>query len=1128
MQEPAATPPTAAPASSTDSAVPSPQKEKAALNANAKSFVPTKLESAAAVVAASTPHIATAMPMSPGKVGLQSLPPPGGMYGMSSPNARGVSAANAPPFMPLNPAALRGGAMPPGMPFFPPGMPMSPLYFGSMAPPASPLVNVGNASLAALRSNVPPKFCCILLIGIPGVGKTTVGRDVVASLQDDKIPWQFFSGSNFVKEGPTPYKTTPWETTKFVFDALGQKLDALLAKQSATDTVTKGLVIDKNCKGVEDLHYLMAMLRTRGLPLVGIVSLDVPDTEVIVSRIGGGEEQQERIKHHRVIQTRLCDAARSMHLLRTIDASKSKEEVARSLRTMVLGLSAQNPATGARTPHARNSTQTLPGGVEPLGSTGSGITHPVLSYSDSACPMVDDYLVYCNVMTSLFTMVVKGAQTFPGVTEYAPLSTKDMESKLATFKANYVVRRKADGTKYLLVNDGTGLYLVPRHMRAVLRIPREAWLGVPLTHVGKFVLDGDLVRLSKDRTKEKFIVFDVLHWAEPNSTVNTVSRLTWTERQEKLNAHLCLETSAFYPTKTSEVIVVLQVQTLFDKAVDLLEQADYPCEGLVFQSKRQIEDSYLWRAPTSITVDLRLGAVVGTVPADGAAAAAAPPTPNAAGSGGLEASQSQSLGPRQYSFSDRNHATPTEPPATRTFAVEVYSTLEKAYIRLGTDTVNVRRPEVVEGSICICGIAPEPDAKKPSWVFHRVRHDVSRAAYKPLVEKILKECLIPKTALMNWLQPGSGDAAATGSAATAATPAAAAGAAAAASTLPTVSVGGQVPQLGTAVQPDRPQGSATAATTSMSRGGFGSSLETQQPAAAAASGGNSSVLQHFEKAKYMPSTAGGDTMVDQLKRVTGGSVKVHNASQQPPAVTSGGGGSNAAASAAPIKMSLIESVAGGTVSVVKSTATPPPAPEASAAGGRHAAKEKRHKTCCDCQGNGEDGRTDQRDRRFYCYTCWAKLGTDFCSECGAFAKGYRESTRRRVSPFYCDACWDSFNANKKEKETPAEGTAAAEGAADTEKKPKAEKKSKAKEGEEPAAVDPAAAANGDKPAKEKKPRVRKASKSSSPVQDSTSAAEPPAADAASASAAPPADAAEPERADAPAPSNDAAPATSSA
>jgi adenylate kinase family enzyme len=1026
----------------TDASAPSPHREKAMLNANAKSFVPTKLESASAPAAATTPNMSAAVPTTPGKMAfapmtLGQMPPPlmgppggAGAYVMPSPNARGgYPASGAPPTFLLNPAALRG---PPMVPMMAPGVAMSPLFFPP--PPASPLVNVGNASLAALRSNVPPKFCCVLLVGVPGVGKTTVGRDVVAGLQEDKISWQFFSGSNYIKEGPV--RQTPWETTRYVFDALGQKLDAMLAKQSTE--LTKGLIIDKNCKGVEDLHYLLAMLRSRGLPLVGIVSLDVQDTEVIASRIGGGEEQLERIKHHRVIQTRICEAARSMHLLRTIDASKTKEDVARSLRTMVLGLSASNPATGVKAPHGQPA-------------------HPTLPYSESSCTIVDDYIEYCTVMNNLFSMVVKGAQTFPGIVEYTPLSTKDMEHKLSTFKSNYMVRRKPDGTKYLLVNDGSGsLYLIPRHMRAVLRIPRDAWLGVPLTHVGKFVLDGDLVRLSKERSKEKFVVYDVLHWSEPNSTTNTVSRLTWSERQEKLNSHLCLETSAFYPTKTSEVIVVLQVQTSFDKAIDLVEPTDYPCEGLVFQSRRQIDETYLWRAPTSITVDLRLGSVLSTTPvADGGGA---PPTPMSTSH--AEGSMSMQ---RQYSFSDRSHSSPTDPPATRTFAVEVYSTADKAYTRLGTDTVDVRRPEVVEGSICICGIAVDAETKKTSWVFHRVRHDVSRAAYKPFVERVLKECLVSKQALMNWLQPGSGDP-------PAGVPQQAGG------TPVTVTVAQQqVPQLGTAVQPDRPALTTAERNVTMSRGVFGMSLnetrEGDRPAAdakATAAASSQSVMQHFEKAKYVSaSQAQGDTMVDQLKRVIPGSVKV----QGPAASTPRQQG----------KKSLLESVGVGNVTVVKPP-SPPPAASATAA---QAAKEKgapeakpvavRTKTCAECAKtkNPEDGRVDKKDRRFYCFSCWANAGTEFCADCGEFAKGYRETTRRRVSPFYCQACWDAFSA-KKEKEKEKKDATSDEKKGDDEEAGRSEKPSQSKE-------------------KERKPRAKnppKAAKATSAEQAAECAAQP--------------------------------------
>ena len=412
---------------------------------------------------------------------------------------------------------------------------------------------------------------------------------------------------------------------------------------------------------------------------------------------------------------------------------------------------------------------------------------------------------------------------------------------------------------------------------------------------------------------------------------------------------------------------------------------------------------------------------------------------------------------RGHSFSA--HSSPAEPPPTRVFAVEVYSTYDKSYVRLGSDTIEVRRPDVVEGSICICGLLVDSETKKLSWIFHRVRHDVSRAAYKPHVEKLLKECLITKQAMMIWLVPGSADAAAAAAAVAAQLPAPTS------ANVPTPGVTvGQVPQLGIAVQPDRPAQTTTERNVTMSRGVFGMSLGHEEKAAEAAAAAtkkdpSSTVLQHFEKAKYVTAVTGSSqdsgTMVEQLKRVIPGQIKVQ---QTGPAASSGPLGG---------KKTLLESVVGNvTVVQQQAPATPPPANEASSAGPHQRERGERkeggskHRSCNECQKpkNPEDGRVDKKDHRFYCFACWAVAGTEFCSDCGEFAKGYRESTRRRVTQFYCNACWDIFNAKKA-----------------------AEDATKVADGAEPAPKEPTDA-DGTNGEKTKKTRVRnpKPKKSQSP------------------------------------------------
>ncbi|EKF37655.1 hypothetical protein MOQ_002150, partial [Trypanosoma cruzi marinkellei] len=75
-------------------------------------------------------------------------------------------------------------------------------------------------------------------------------------------------------------------------------------------------------------------------------------------------------------------------------------------------------------------------------------------------------------------------------------------------------------------------------------------------------------------------------------------------------------------------------------------------------------------------------------------------------------------------------------------------------------------------------------------------------------------------------------------------------------------------------------------------------------------------------------------------------------------------------------------------------------------------------TCTQClkKKQAEDLRLDKEDNNYYCYSCWAKLGWEFCRECGEFNKGYRERTRRRIGEFYCNNCWSNFNKGEEEEE----------------------------------------------------------------------------------------------------------------
>lgn len=928
----------AAVAADASSAAASPQKS---LNANAKAFKPkldgttiqeAQLSQTIAIPptaaksttkidkAATTPIQRT--PSAPQLRAPPSMPigtvPAAMMFGLSpvivptTPPTAG--AARVTPLTPLQ--ATTVGGIPPFAP--PVGMiPPSPMFFGANL--ATPSVNVGNASLAALRSKEPPKFVCVLLVGLPSSGKTVIGRDVVASLNSDKLGWTFFSGSDYLKEGN---KQSAWESAKDVFDALNNKLDAQLAKQSIPEERIKGLVIDKNCRGVEDLFYLSSLLKSKGVPLVGVVSLDVKDDDTLIRRMGKGEDQIEKVRYHRVIQARIIESAKVANLYRSVDATKPREAVAQAVRTMVLGCSVN------------------PQAVRPLCWT---------SYCDSTCQMVESYEEYASVMSTLFSLAKtsssnpqRGTERFPGFTDYTPLSTRELSepSKVALLRKEYSVRRKIDGTKHVCVFDGQNFYLVPRHMRAILKVNKEAWFG-QLANIGKLVLDGDLVRQIKDKAKEKFIVYDVLFWSDAqNPNVNLVRGAPWKERQERLYGSLCHESEVFYKNK-NDCVICHQRSEPWEKALELLDTPDYPSDGLVLQPHMATHQTFVWRPPQAITCDLRLGTLISAVQPE-VAPVAAPTVPT--------------VTPTTPQKMERQ-ASNVQVETVKTFTVEAFDKDHRQYVRLGTETVEVRRNDVVEGCFCICGLAFESDGSK-HWVFHRARYDVACAAYKSHVDDLLANCLIPRSRLVTWLIEER--------------------------LVPQATV--EVPKPVVALS-----GGPTAG---VSRGAFGSALEAPKPTPSA-----TAVTTAVSAAK----------LCEQLKLVVP-AAQVKKQQQRPAEQQN--------------DLRTLETMI-QTVHVVHqdtTTTTTTNAVKVDKSNDKQPASAHDEETtrkgllaCGECKKSKkqEDLRIDPKDKRHYCYACWAKAGTEFCADCGEFAKGYRETLRRQTTPFYCDECWRKYSAKKR-------------------------------------------------------------------------------------------------------------------
>ncbi|ORC91203.1 uncharacterized protein TM35_000062080 [Trypanosoma theileri] len=986
------------------------------------------------------PNLAGVPPPPPPPPFMPPPPPPSCGGPMSFPGPIGVAMSSMlmakGPDASLLSSVFPNGSMGPPPPPPPTAMPPPPLQqqqlqqLGLVPQPQGVRVSVGNATLAALVSKEPPKFSCVLLSGIPGVGKTTMGRELVSELKRDGLGWVFFSGADFL--AGTTAKRPAWETTKEVFDALQKRLDELLEQQKNERNV-KGLVIDKNVKSIEDIYYLAALLKARQIPFVGIVGMEAENDDVLLKRMGGGEELREKLKYHRVIHARVRALAKRAGMYREIDATKSMEEVLNSLRTMVLGCCAQPPQRGIR----------------------------IDLYGDStATAMVDNHTEFCDVLTKLFDLVqtTKGlVPHYPGTADFTPFSTREMTEKnrVSTIKSGYGVRRLNSGGRHLLLYHNGSLHLIPTHLKAVLRMPEKAWLGSKLDTVGSFVLEGDLVRLNKDRSGEKFLVFDALFWSNAeHPETNEVMRMNWAERQAFLATHLPAEKNAVFPSGTN-CIVVHQATVKLEEIREMLESSDYPSEGIVFQPIHAVntyEKVYVWRPPSSITVDFRIGALKSTttdmIVSDGSikegdgVVTSSINSPSSTSHFQQQQQQQQqqqrlssvlSLGQSVSSQGGLGRSVCQDNIPTRTFELEVYDKYEKEYTQFEDGTVEVRNPDVVEGCICSCVLA---DEKKHTWTFERIRYDALRPAYKRDVVTLLENCIIPKAKLIHWLEHEK--------------------------IIPPAP--GNTPPM----QPIIP-GSATPKSTATPTGTqthHGIGLPTYASAVMMQHGGiPGTVPMHMPPPPPVTEKSGYQTMFPRtspnrmsssqnsvMAALADPVYKIHgpmNAATEPrtktPHTKPSSTGDVQPLSTLELLTTMVPSV-----HIVRTDSTSEKhksnqkdhsrqqRDRSEQHGGRsmdekggdekggNSKKSSRHNKTHQSGGQGntevpancaqcskkqqpEDLRLDKRDQNYYCYGCWAKLGWEFCRECNEFKEGYRERTRRRVGDFYCNDCWASFN-----------------------------------------------------------------------------------------------------------------------
>lgn len=682
--------------------------------------------------------VAGQTPMSSGGGGVAAphgyAPPPPGFVMMQQPPAA-TAMASGPPFK-------MAAAAPP----YPPSRVSPAPYAGSggVPPPPAPAPQQkqqlrqqhrdASREASADESSIPFHFPCVLIAGMPSSGKTTIARKLVDELRSNGDPWHLFSGADVQM---SKEKMSTWDSIRDVFNALSVHLDELVALP------IKGLVLDKNFKTVEEIYYLTDLLKSKGTPLVGIVGLDCSE-EALLERMGGlVAEQRERIKYHRVIQAAVVGITKAAGLYNRVDGNPTVAEVVAECRTQVLALaSAGSPPVPC-------------------------VLRTYTSGDSRVATMVENYAVYCDVVRQLTDHVLIRPGEFPrpsgwgGRTERFTQSILTDTERVEAIRQRYGVRRLAGGTRYLLFHLGGQLYLIPSTLRSVLTLPSSSWMGTALSRLGMFIVEGELVRMSRDH--EAFLVYEVHYWVEkPTEKTNVALDAGWKERQGILDRNLLAECSGFFPQGCDCVVLHQRTEPL-SSAVSLLDQSEYRSVGLLLQplTAHAGDKAYEWREPSSLMIHFRVGAKLDTV--GGSAFQPSPlVSPTQAGKAAASAATDHISSPSPalvgglhgaHRMMPTDHTCTTPLPITpsarfHTFALEVYNKAEKRYEQLNGATADVRHWNVMEGCIVLCSMK---DSSTKHWVVRRICTDLTRPAYKHEAEEILSNCVVPHVVFVNWV-----------------------------------------------------------------------------------------------------------------------------------------------------------------------------------------------------------------------------------------------------------------------------------------------------------------------------------------------------------------------------------------
>eukprot|EP01065_Artemidia_motanka_P003841 TRINITY_DN1183_c0_g1_i2.p2 TRINITY_DN1183_c0_g1~~TRINITY_DN1183_c0_g1_i2.p2 ORF type:complete len:681 (+),score=243.49 TRINITY_DN1183_c0_g1_i2:207-2045(+) len=439
----------------------------------------------------------------------------------------------------------------------------------------------------------------VLIMGPPGVGKSTVGHKLAESFHG--AFWSAAGALRKVQEedakrpfGSQGRSGVLWHDT---LDAL-KGLDEFLSANKGPEV--KGFFLDAQGRNTQQFFYLCNILRKHGLSPGQVLSLECGDDEKLIKEAGGADAKARLDQFRTQNQKRMAMLAQAKGLVHSVDASGPAE------KTIEL---------------AKAEVQLL--FDRPL-----AYSLPQLTEAPCLRP-IEDVAEYNYVADWVSEKLSGGQARWPCSQAAAQLRAvkgdviNAREGGTVPSSRTHVVATKTDGTRFLIVylpaygDRAKGrFYLVPKHMEVVYTLkPRigeqehavgEAPLLQQKGGVTSFAGDGELVRLKTGwgglkgigAQQYKFVLNDLLYF-EPERPREHLTRQKQWDLKKRLQCvrRLGWPEEGQCDASASGVALCVKLYHGMENISELVkavkdESEPYTCTGLLFKPTGKY---MLWR-----------------------------------------------------------------------------------------------------------------------------------------------------------------------------------------------------------------------------------------------------------------------------------------------------------------------------------------------------------------------------------------------------------------------------------------------------------------------------------------------------------------------------------------------------